>query len=46
MRVLAEEGEALIRMAVNASHKREEIERVLSAFADAGRRHGVISAAA
>ena len=40
------EGDALIRMAVNASHKREEIERVLSAFADAGRRHGVISTAA
>jgi 8-amino-7-oxononanoate synthase len=30
-------GECLIRMAVNASHTREEIDRVLQAFAEVGR---------
>jgi 8-amino-7-oxononanoate synthase len=35
-------GECLIRMAVNASHTREEIDRVLSAFADVGRATGMI----
>jgi 8-amino-7-oxononanoate synthase len=34
--------ECLIRMAVNASHTREEIDRVLSAFADVGRNMGMI----
>jgi 8-amino-7-oxononanoate synthase len=36
-------SECLIRMAVNASHTREEIERVLSAFADVGRNTGMIN---
>ncbi len=36
-------NECLIRMAVNASHTREEIDRVLSAFADVGRNMGMIS---
>lgn len=36
-------GECLIRMAVNASHSREEIDRVLDAFAEVGRETGMIS---
>jgi 8-amino-7-oxononanoate synthase len=36
-------GECLIRMAVNASHSEEEVERVLAVFADVGRKHGVIA---
>ncbi len=36
------DGQCLIRMAVNGSHTSEQIERVLAAFADAGRKHGVI----
>lgn len=35
-------SECLIRMAVNGSHTHEEVERTLSVFADAGRKHGVI----
>lgn len=36
------EGECLIRMAVNASHTPEQIDRVLASFADVGRKHGLI----
>lgn len=35
-------GQCLIRMAVNGSHTSDQIDRVLAAFADAGRKHGVI----
>ena len=36
------ETQCLIRMAVNASHTPEQIDRILAVFADAGRRHGLI----
>jgi 8-amino-7-oxononanoate synthase len=36
-------GECLIRMAVNASHTREEIDRVLSVFAEVGRANRMIA---
>lgn len=36
------DGECLIRMAVNASHTPEDIDRVLAVFADVGRKHGLI----
>lgn len=36
------EGECLIRMAVNASHSPEDIDRVLGVFADVGRKHSLI----
>lgn len=35
-------SEGLIRMAVNGSHTEQDIDRILSVFADAGRKHGLI----
>jgi 7-keto-8-aminopelargonate synthetase-like enzyme len=38
-------GECLIRMAVNASHTEEDIERILAVFAKVGREYGLIDTA-
>lgn len=37
------ENQCLIRMAVNASHTADQIDRILAVFADVGRKHGLIA---